>query len=109
MPKELKEINSCGGLFEPETVAECLIYNLSRGNYHTCIGLEGWMLGVLSAGGAPEKSFLQAAAQVILSLLICLLVLNILGISKKSSEFDGNSCCDFLIFFFLDSLVSYIS
>lgn len=65
MPKELKEISGTAGLFEPEMVAECLIYNLSRGNYHTCIGLEGWALGVLSAGAAPEKSFLQAAAQVI--------------------------------------------
>ncbi|KAK6110832.1 short chain dehydrogenase family protein [Brugia pahangi] len=70
MPKELKEISGTAGLFEPETVAECLIYNLSRGNYHTCIGLEGWALGVLSAGAAPEKSFLQAAAQVLLGGLL---------------------------------------
>uniref|UniRef100_A0A8R1TSR4 3-dehydrosphinganine reductase n=1 Tax=Onchocerca volvulus TaxID=6282 RepID=A0A8R1TSR4_ONCVO len=79
MPKELKEINSCGGLFEPETVAECLIYNLSRGNYHTCIGLEGWMLGVLSAGGAPEKSFLQAAAQVLFGGLLRAIMLIYIG------------------------------
>ncbi|EFO21875.2 hypothetical protein LOAG_06611 [Loa loa] len=65
MPEELKEISGTAGLFKPETVAECLICNLSRGNYHTCIGLEGMALGILSAGGAPEKSFLQAAAQVI--------------------------------------------
>ncbi|KAM3725612.1 3-ketodihydrosphingosine reductase [Dirofilaria immitis] len=65
MPKELKEISSAAGLFEAETVAECFIYNLSRGNYHTCIGLGGWALGVLSAGAAPENSFLQAVAQVL--------------------------------------------
>ncbi|MCP9265692.1 3-ketodihydrosphingosine reductase [Dirofilaria immitis] len=72
MPKELKEISSAAGLFEAETVAECFIYNLSRGNYHTCIGLGGWALGVLSAGAAPENSFLQAVAQVILTILIFL-------------------------------------
>ncbi|VDK86413.1 unnamed protein product [Litomosoides sigmodontis] len=79
MPEELKEISGTAGLFEPETVAECLIYNLSRGNYHTCIGFEGWALGVLSAGGAPEKSFLQAVAQVLFGGLLRAIMLIYIG------------------------------
>ncbi|CAG9537622.1 unnamed protein product [Cercopithifilaria johnstoni] len=79
MPEELKEISGTAGLFEPETIAECLIYNLSRGNYHTCIGFEGWALGVLSAGGAPEKSFLQAVAQVLFGGLLRAVMLIYIG------------------------------
>ncbi|KAL3982518.1 short chain dehydrogenase family protein [Acanthocheilonema viteae] len=79
MPEELKEISSTAGLFKPETVAECLIYNLSHGNYHTCIGLEGWALGVLSAGGGPEKSFLQAVAQVLFGGLLRAIMLIYIG------------------------------
>uniref|UniRef100_A0A0R3RRD6 3-dehydrosphinganine reductase n=1 Tax=Elaeophora elaphi TaxID=1147741 RepID=A0A0R3RRD6_9BILA len=79
MPEELKEISGTAGLFEPEMVAECLIYNLSRGNYQTCIGLEGWVLGVLSAGSAPEKSFLQAAAQVLFGGLLRAIMLIYIG------------------------------
>uniref|UniRef100_A0A915Q6T5 3-dehydrosphinganine reductase n=1 Tax=Setaria digitata TaxID=48799 RepID=A0A915Q6T5_9BILA len=70
MPKELEEISSTAGLFEPKVVAECFIHNLSCGNYHTCIGLEGWALGVLTAGGAPEKNFMNAVAQVLLGGLL---------------------------------------
>ncbi|VDN01971.1 unnamed protein product [Thelazia callipaeda] len=65
MPKELQEISASAGLFEPKAVAEHLMYDLSFGNSNTYVGLEGCVLGDLSAGGGPEKSFMRALTQVL--------------------------------------------
>ncbi|VDN43522.1 unnamed protein product [Gongylonema pulchrum] len=65
MPEEVKEITDSAGLFEPKAVVQCLMQDLFRGNFSTSVGLEGWMLGVLTAGCAPEKSFFRAASQVL--------------------------------------------
>lgn len=86
MPEELREICKTAGLFDPELVAERLINDLSHGNYNTSIGLEGQMLSILSAGGAPEKNFWQAAAQVLFGGMFRAIMLIYIGRFNKIVE-----------------------
>lgn len=64
MPKEVKLISETAGLFKPKEVAKLLVEDVVRGNFATNIGIDGWMLGTLTAGGAPETSVFAAAQQV---------------------------------------------
>jgi len=65
MPKEVKLISETAGLFEPKQVAKLLVNDIIHGNYATNVGTDGWMLGVLTAGGAPETSAFAAAQQIL--------------------------------------------
>uniref|UniRef100_A0A0K0G141 3-dehydrosphinganine reductase n=1 Tax=Strongyloides venezuelensis TaxID=75913 RepID=A0A0K0G141_STRVS len=64
MPEEVRLISESAGLFEPSYVAEKLIKGIENGDYSVNIGLDGWMLGHLSAGGSPETSILAATTQI---------------------------------------------
>lgn len=63
MPEELVIISDAGGLVSPSEVAEAHVKDIMQGEYSTTIGFEGWMLGVLSAGAAPEKNACRAIVQ----------------------------------------------
>lgn len=63
MPEELIIISDSAGLVTPEVVAEAHVKDIVNGEYTTTIGFEGWMLGVLTAGAAPEKNVLRSVVQ----------------------------------------------
>lgn len=63
MPEETKLMSDAAGLFTPKFVAESHLKDIAEGNYTTTIGLDGWMLGVLTAGASPEKSLFRAMTQ----------------------------------------------
>lgn len=63
MPEETRLMSDAAGLFTPQFVAEAHLKDIADGNYTTTIGLDGWMLGVLTAGAAPEKSLFRALTQ----------------------------------------------
>lgn len=63
MPEETKLMSDAAGLFTPKFVAEAHLKDIADGNYTTTIGLDGWMLGVLTAGASPEKSLFRALTQ----------------------------------------------
>lgn len=63
MPEETKLMSDAAGLFTPKFVAEAHLKDIADGNYTTTIGLDGWMLGVLTAGACPEKSLFRALTQ----------------------------------------------
>lgn len=67
MPEETKLIGDSAGCFDPKDVAEHHVHDIERGEYCTTIGLEGWMLGVLTAGSAPEHNLLRAVTQTALA------------------------------------------
>lgn len=67
MPEEVKLISDSAGIFEPSYVAEKLIKGIENGDCNVNIGLDGWMLGHLSAGASPEKSILAATTQIFLN------------------------------------------
>ncbi|KHJ95203.1 3-ketodihydrosphingosine reductase domain protein [Oesophagostomum dentatum] len=67
MPEETELISAAAGLFSPEEVAEAHVKDIESGQYTTAIGLDGWMLSVLTAGAAPERSMLRALTQIFLA------------------------------------------
>lgn len=50
MPEETQLISEAAGLFSPEDVAKAHVDDIEAGNYATCIGLDGWMLGRKARG-----------------------------------------------------------
>lgn len=87
MPEETKLMSDAAGLFTPKFVAEAHLQDIADGNYTTTIGLDGWMLGVLTAGAAPEKSLFRALTQGALAGIFRVVTLVYLGyfngITKK--------------------------
>jgi 3-dehydrosphinganine reductase len=79
MPPEVKEIGGSAGLFTPGEVAQRFIDDLCKGEFATTIGLEGWMLGVVSAGTAPEPNAFNAIAQTLTTGLLRAVMLFYLG------------------------------
>ncbi|VDM70258.1 unnamed protein product [Strongylus vulgaris] len=70
MPEETQLISETAGLFSPEQVAEAHVKDIESGNYYTAIGLDGWMLSILTAGAAPERNMLRSLAQILLAGLL---------------------------------------
>uniref|UniRef100_A0A914WAM7 3-dehydrosphinganine reductase n=1 Tax=Plectus sambesii TaxID=2011161 RepID=A0A914WAM7_9BILA len=65
MPKEVRLISETAGLFSPKDVAKLAVHDIVHGKFATNIGTDGWMLGTLTAGGAPETSVFGAAQQIL--------------------------------------------
>ncbi|CDH93109.1 3-ketodihydrosphingosine reductase [Caenorhabditis elegans] len=87
MPEETKKMSEAAGLFTPKDVAEAHLKDIADGNYATTMGLDGWMLGVLTAGACPEKSLFRALTQGALAGIFRCITLVYLGyfngITKK--------------------------
>uniref|UniRef100_A0A1I7U7S9 3-dehydrosphinganine reductase n=1 Tax=Caenorhabditis tropicalis TaxID=1561998 RepID=A0A1I7U7S9_9PELO len=87
MPEETKLMSDAAGLFTPKFVAEAHLKDIADGNYATTIGLDGWMLGTLTAGASPEKSLFRALTQGALAGIFRAITLVYLGyfngITKK--------------------------
>ncbi|UMM30356.1 hypothetical protein L5515_012271 [Caenorhabditis briggsae] len=87
MPEETKLMSDAAGLFTPKHVAEAHLKDIADGNYTTTIGLDGWMLGCLTAGACPEKSLFRALTQSALAGVFRAITLVYLGyfngITKK--------------------------
>ncbi|CAB3405692.1 unnamed protein product [Caenorhabditis bovis] len=79
MPEETKLISDSAGLFTPKFVAEAHLNDIADGNYATTIGLDGWMLGNLTAGASPEKSLPRAIVQAMLAGIFRAITLVYLG------------------------------
>uniref|UniRef100_A0A7E4VW46 3-dehydrosphinganine reductase n=1 Tax=Panagrellus redivivus TaxID=6233 RepID=A0A7E4VW46_PANRE len=65
MPEEVRLIGGSAGLFSAKAVAKQLVQSIENGTFITTVGFEGWMLGALTAGAAPEPDFLNAALQTL--------------------------------------------
>jgi len=79
MPEQVRLISETAGLFEPNFVARRFIDDVVSGKTSTTIGLDGWMLGVLTAGAAPERSLWRAFTQVSLAGVLRAVMLVYLG------------------------------
>lgn len=64
MPEEVRLISETAGLFTPQEVAAKHVKDIKRGTVSTVIGLDGWMLGTLTAGAGAENSLPNAVIQV---------------------------------------------
>jgi len=67
MPEEVRLISETAGCFESKQVARRFIDDMVTGAFGTSIGIDGWMLGIESAGGAPETHLCRALQQVFLA------------------------------------------
>ncbi|CAI5449518.1 unnamed protein product [Caenorhabditis angaria] len=90
MPEETRLMSESAGLFTPDYVAQQHISDIESGNYSTTIGLDGWMLGNLTAGACPEKSLARGLVQVCFAGLFRAITLVYLGyfngITKKCQK-----------------------
>uniref|UniRef100_A0A914LV11 3-dehydrosphinganine reductase n=2 Tax=Meloidogyne incognita TaxID=6306 RepID=A0A914LV11_MELIC len=64
MPEQVRQISNSAGVFPPKQVAAALIRSIRMGDFWTCVGLEGKMLGFLSAAASPETNFVNAVMQI---------------------------------------------
>ncbi|KAL7071887.1 hypothetical protein ACQ4LE_009013 [Meloidogyne hapla] len=64
MPEQIRQISNSAGVFPPKQVAAALIRSIRLGDFWTCIGFEGKILGFLSAAASPETNFPNAVAQI---------------------------------------------
>uniref|UniRef100_A0AC34QUG6 3-dehydrosphinganine reductase n=1 Tax=Panagrolaimus sp. JU765 TaxID=591449 RepID=A0AC34QUG6_9BILA len=66
MPEEVRLIGESAGIFTAKEVAEALVNDMLKGEFITAVGLEGKMLGALTAGAGPEPSVINAVIQTFL-------------------------------------------
>lgn len=83
MPPITREISGTAGLFTADEVATKIWDSVCAGDFSCFIGMDGWIVGLLTAGMAPETNPLKAILQF-LSMGILRLVS--LGYQRK---FDG--------------------
>jgi hypothetical protein len=60
---ETKEISETSGVFEADYVAKRMVDSLVSGSFFCFIGLDGFLLGNLTAGMAPVTSVLEVFIQ----------------------------------------------
>lgn len=60
----MRLISNSAGMFSVKEIAEALVNNMANGNFAITSGFEGWTLGVLTAGAAPEPNIFRAIIQV---------------------------------------------
>ncbi|KAL3100433.1 hypothetical protein niasHS_001736 [Heterodera schachtii] len=70
MPPQIRAISGTAGLFQASDVAARLVQAIEKGHFATTVGMEGWLLGTLSAGASPEPNGIQAFLQVLLGGLL---------------------------------------
>lgn len=67
-PKETQLISDAGGCFSARQVAKIMLDDIEKGEFLCNIGIDGWMLGNLTAGMSPvPKSLSNALTQVLFS------------------------------------------
>ncbi|PIO67209.1 hypothetical protein TELCIR_11051 [Teladorsagia circumcincta] len=79
MPEEVQLISETAGLFSPKQVADAHVVSIEAGYYATPIGLDGWMLNILTAGASPERSMMDALTQIMLGGIFRGIILVYLG------------------------------
>lgn len=67
MPEQIRAISNSAGIYPPEHVAHAFVRSILRGEFWTCIGIEGQLLGLLSACSSPEPNPLKVLVQIFLS------------------------------------------
>ena len=65
MPEEVKMIGGAAGTFTAEEVAKNFITDMSKGEFVTTVGLEGKLLGTLSAGAGPQPSVINGVVETL--------------------------------------------
>ncbi|EYC43262.1 hypothetical protein Y032_0498g2520 [Ancylostoma ceylanicum] len=86
MPVIMRKMTAIAGIVTPEDVAISHISDIENGHYLTTNGLMGWFLGVGTAGASPERSLLQAFAQIFLAGLVRGILLLIIGYFNSLSR-----------------------
>ena len=64
LPPETKEISATSGLFEADVVARKMIDDVENGRFLGTIGLDGFLLGTVTAGMSPATCWSEVFAQV---------------------------------------------
>lgn len=65
MPEEVKMIGGAAGTFTAEEVAKNFVTDMTKGEFVTAVGLEGKLLGALSAGAGPQPSLVNGVVEIL--------------------------------------------
>lgn len=65
-PKETRLISETSGLFEPEDVAKIIVADAKNAVFLSSVGVDGYMLSILTAGASPITSMMEGVQQVLL-------------------------------------------
>lgn len=65
-PEATRKISETSGLFKPSQVASLLVRDLEQGRVASVCGVDGWMLGILTAGMGPCSGILDGLQQALL-------------------------------------------
>jgi 3-dehydrosphinganine reductase len=66
MPPATLAVNASAGLFSPDAVASAILYGVMRRQFRICVGLDGKMLGIVTAGMSPGVSFVECVLMPIM-------------------------------------------
>ncbi len=83
MPPESRAISADGGLFEAEVVAKKILKGIKRGAYRVTVGMDGALLGMVTAGMTPGISFLEVVLMPILRVASAFYVANWLSTIRR--------------------------
>lgn len=91
MPKESMEISGSAGLYTPENVAGVAVRAIVRRQARATVGLDGNMLGILTAGMTPGVSLLEVVVMPIMRAISGFFVADFNKIIDKHAKEAGVS------------------
>lgn len=65
-PLETRLISETSGLFKPDDVASAIVNDFVNGKFLSYVGVDGWMLSLLTSGMSPSSSIFESFQQVFL-------------------------------------------
>lgn len=65
-PLETRLISETSGLFKPDDVAKTIVNDVVNGRFLSYMGIDGWMLSLLTSGMSPANSIFEAVQQLLL-------------------------------------------
>lgn len=86
VPKETTAISEAAGMFTPDQVAEAMLLGIVNKQKRVMVGVEGKMLGILTAGMMPGASFMEVLLMPIMRLLSIYFVSDFNNIIKKVQQ-----------------------
>ncbi|XP_064640783.1 3-ketodihydrosphingosine reductase-like [Lineus longissimus] len=65
-PRETRLISETAGLVQPEVVAKAMVEDSKSGKFFSYVGLDGYLVAMLTAGMSPVHSIMEGLQQVML-------------------------------------------
>jgi 3-dehydrosphinganine reductase len=91
MPKEALAMSESTGVFTPDAVAEAILNGVMKRQIRVTVGLDGKMLGIVTAGMAPGASFLECLLMPLMRVVSAFVVSNFNRLIAKHAAKEEDS------------------